>query len=134
MKHKHHIIPKHMGGTDDPINLIKLTVFEHAEAHRVLFEKHGHWQDELAWKALSGQIGKEEIMKTAQLAGITNWKMNITPEVRSRMGAPKGRKLALQHGKKIGKANSNRSPEVISGISKKMKGNNNRIKNRSELQ
>ena len=40
IKHKHHIIPKHMGGTDDPSNLIELTVEEHAEAHKILFEKY----------------------------------------------------------------------------------------------
>jgi len=33
MKHKHHIVPKHMGGSDDPSNLIELTIEEHAEAH-----------------------------------------------------------------------------------------------------
>jgi predicted molibdopterin-dependent oxidoreductase YjgC len=32
MKHKHHIIPKHMGGTDDESNIIELTIEEHAEA------------------------------------------------------------------------------------------------------
>lgn len=58
--HKHHIIPRHMGGTDDPSNLIELTVEEHAEAHRKLFEQYGRWQDKIAWKALSGQISKEE--------------------------------------------------------------------------
>jgi hypothetical protein len=35
MKHKHHIIPKHMGGTDDSDNLVELTIEEHAEAHRI---------------------------------------------------------------------------------------------------
>lgn len=63
MKHKHHIIPKHMGGTDDSDNLVELTIEDHAEAHRLLYEKYGKWQDRLAWKALSGQIGKEEIIK-----------------------------------------------------------------------
>ena len=48
MKHLHHIIPKHMGGSDDPSNLIEMTVEEHAEAHRVLFEKYGRKEDELA--------------------------------------------------------------------------------------
>jgi hypothetical protein len=60
--HKHHIIPKHVGGTDDPSNLVRLTVSEHAEAHRVLFEEHGRWQDKLAWDGLAGSIGKEEII------------------------------------------------------------------------
>lgn len=63
MKHKHHIIPKHMGGTDDPENLIELTIEEHAEAHRKLYEEYGRWQDYYAWKGLSGQIGREEILK-----------------------------------------------------------------------
>jgi len=34
MKHIHHIIPKHMGGTDEESNLVELTVEEHAEAHK----------------------------------------------------------------------------------------------------
>ena len=54
--HKHHIIPRHAGGTDDPSNLIELTVEEHAEAHRVLYEEHGREYDRIAWKTLSGQI------------------------------------------------------------------------------
>lgn len=63
MTHKHHIIPKHMGGTDDPSNLVMLTVEEHAEAHKKLFEDYGRWEDEIAWKGLAGIIGKEEIIQ-----------------------------------------------------------------------
>lgn len=63
--HKHHIVPKHAGGTNDSENLIELTVEGHAEAHRKLYEEHGHWQDLVAWKALSGQIGKEEAKRLA---------------------------------------------------------------------
>lgn len=62
MKHTHHIIPKHMGGSDDPSNLIELTIEEHAEAHRVLYEQYGKWQDKVAWQGLLGLIQHEEIM------------------------------------------------------------------------
>ena len=63
MKHIHHIIPKHMGGTDDPSNLVELTVEEHAEAHRKLYEQHGYWQDKVAWQGLAGLIGHDDIMR-----------------------------------------------------------------------
>ena len=51
-----------MGGSDKPSNIVSLTVEEHAEAHRVLFEEYGRWEDELAWKGLSRMIDKEEII------------------------------------------------------------------------
>lgn len=49
-----------MGGTDEPSNLVELTVEEHSEAHRMMYELYGRWQDELAWKTLSGQISISE--------------------------------------------------------------------------
>lgn len=61
--HSHHIIPKHMGGTDNPSNLVRLTVEEHADAHRQLYDQHGNIQDYLAWKGLSGMMGREEIIR-----------------------------------------------------------------------
>ena len=64
--HKHHIIPKHAGGTDDPSNLILLTIEEHAEAHRKLYEEHGRWQDRCAWLFLSKQISIGEAIKMVQ--------------------------------------------------------------------
>ena len=54
-----------MGGSDDAFNLIELTVEEHAKAHRLLWEEHGQWEDEVAWKALSGQIKMSEASKIA---------------------------------------------------------------------
>ena len=89
MKHIHHIIPKHMGGSDDPSNLIELTIEEHAEAHRELYEKYGDEFDRLAHLSLSGAIGKEEIIEmklkasSARSSGNTGrelseeWKENI---------------------------------------------------------
>ena len=61
MKHKHHIIPKHAGGNDDPSNLVELTIEEHAEAHRILYEQHGRLQDLAAFLGLSGLASKKEL-------------------------------------------------------------------------
>lgn len=69
IKHKHHIVPRHAGGTDDANNLIELTVSEHAEAHRVLYETYGRKEDEVAWKCLSGIMSKEELVKELQMIG-----------------------------------------------------------------
>lgn len=68
--HMHHIIPKHMGGTDDQENLIRLSIEDHAEAHRILYEQHHNEYDRVAWLALSGMITRQEaIMLTLQESG-----------------------------------------------------------------
>ena len=72
-----------MGGTDDPNNLIELTVEEHAEAHRILYEEHGKWEDYCAWQALSGRLGQEEILRMKQ--GMANKGKKRTPEQIERM-------------------------------------------------
>ena len=94
MKHIHHIIPKHMGGTDDPSNLIELTVEEHAEAHRKLYEEHGHWQDKIAYQALEGRIGKEEILRMKQ--GMANKGRKRTPEQRKRISEAAKKRVERQ--------------------------------------
>lgn len=64
MSHLHHIVvPIHAGGSDSPENLIELSVMEHAEAHRILWETYGRWQDKLAWQGLCGLIDKEDICR-----------------------------------------------------------------------
>lgn len=65
--HTHHIVPKHMGGTDDSSNLIRLTIEEHAEAHRILYEQYGHEYDRVAWLGLSGRIPKKEASRLAEI-------------------------------------------------------------------
>ena len=69
MRHKHHIIPKHMGGTDDPSNLVSLTPAEHAEAHRLLYEQHGHWQDYVAWQGLAKLDANFDAAKLSMIEG-----------------------------------------------------------------
>jgi hypothetical protein len=76
--HKHHIIPRHAGGTDDPENLVELTIPDHAEAHRILYEKYNRWQDRVAWLSLSGIMKDQEriyeILKNSNPGGYKHTK------------------------------------------------------------
>ena len=67
--HVHHIVPRHMGGTNDKSNLVKLTVEEHAEAHRKLYEQHNRLEDKLAWKMLEGQAMMGENLRIKSKLG-----------------------------------------------------------------
>ena len=65
--HRHHKVPTHAGGTNDKSNIELLTIEEHAEAHRKLYELHGRWQDRIAWLGLTGMIGKEELIRQVHI-------------------------------------------------------------------
>lgn len=67
--HKHHILPKHMGGTDDEMNLEFVTIEEHAQRHKELFQKYGKYEDKAAWYMLSGRttIGESLIRYLANV-------------------------------------------------------------------
>lgn len=58
-----------MGGSDEQSNIVELTIEEHAEAHRKLYEEFGHLQDKLAWQGLLGMISTAEIIRTLQSEG-----------------------------------------------------------------
>lgn len=67
---KHHILPIRLGGTDEPSNLLKCNKAMHAFMHMLLWEEHGKYEDWIAWKALSGSIGNDEILiEKAKLGG-----------------------------------------------------------------
>ena len=80
-----------MGGSDDESNLVILTIEEHAEEHRRLYEEHGCWQDYCAWISLSGQIPKAEINRLRSINRDTSYMQ--TPEYKAAHSAAlKGRK------------------------------------------
>jgi len=115
--HKHHIIPKHAGGTDDPDNLVYLSVKEHAIAHAKLYLEHGDLKDYLAYKGLRKQIGQEEIFREcSRIGGLKN----------------KNQPKSKEHSKKISQSHKNnpvfRKPHTEESkikTSKSMKGNKN---------
>lgn len=112
VKHKHHIIPRHMGGTDDPSNLIELTIEQHAQAHLDLYEEHGRWQDQLAYRMLSGSITNAEAIREAQRQGQVDRWAKHTPEERS----------AMKKGEKNGMYGKKQSQNQKDAVSKALKG------------
>jgi hypothetical protein len=82
----HHIIPRHMGGTDDPANLVALTIEEHADAHYKLYETYGKIEDKIAYLGLLKQIGQEEILlEKSKLGGKGNKGITKTAEHKIKM-------------------------------------------------
>lgn len=88
-----------MGGSDEPSNIVELSVEENAEAHRVLYEKYGAKEDYLAWKGLAGIVSREEIVYEAlKLASIKGNSIHVerlkndpeyAAEVRRKQSKPK---------------------------------------------
>lgn len=76
--HKHHVIPRHewkrrfgtFHGFNAPDNVVWLTIEQHAQVHQLLHEMNKSWEDQLAYRFLSGLIGKEEaVLVSQQMAG-----------------------------------------------------------------
>ena len=121
--HKHHIIPRHAGGSNDPSNLVELTTEQHALAHKKLFFIYGRWQDELAYLGLSGMIGKEEIIR--RTTSEANKGKTFSEETRQKMSAAgKGRVFTEEHKRNISKSSNPyiRTPEHNAMQSAKQKG------------
>ena len=75
-----------MGGSNDDSNLIELTIEEHANAHRLLYERYNKEEDYLAWQALSAQIGHDEITYRKNSIGGKNNKGRVkSPEHRQKI-------------------------------------------------
>jgi len=115
--HIHHIVPRHMGGTDDPSNLIELTVEEHADAHLRLWEEHGSKYDLIAYQCLSGSIDKKDIIRQVQTESAK--KRWSDPEYRKRHSeAMKQRWLDPEYREKQNKRSFYKNPEYRERISK----------------
>jgi hypothetical protein len=70
MKHKHHLIPKYLGGSDEPHNLVEVTPTQHAMFHYCNWQLWGNDEDKIAWKALAGYSSKEQVIEQVlSLAG-----------------------------------------------------------------
>lgn len=78
-----------MGGTDDPNNLIELSIKEHALWHWCNWQLWNTEYDKIAWLALTKQIDIPEAKRQAQLAG-------------ARIGGIKSSQIRKEKGNTIG--------------------------------
>ena len=62
--HRHHILPRYRGGTDDQENLIRVTVKQHAMWHYCNWKLWSDTRDYCAWKGLAGEMSKRQILAT----------------------------------------------------------------------
>lgn len=109
-----------MGGTNDPNNLVKLTVAEHAEAHRLLYEEHGNKFDYIAYMALSNQIGYEEA-NYLKLLGPKNWSIEGKESLRDFARQRKGDKNGF-FGKTHSEETKQKNREAHTGNNSWIKG------------
>lgn len=88
-------MPRHLGGTNDSDNLVEVSVEEHARIHHSQWILGGRWQDELAWRTLSGRIDREEAVRLAGIYANTGKKCStekrkkISETLRSKPFTPK---------------------------------------------
>jgi len=117
-----------LDGGDDESNIIRLSITEHAIAHKMLWEKYGKWQDFLAYMALSGQISGAEIAHQKRV--LANTGKIVTDETREKLRlANIGKIMSKESRERMSKNNRmHRLEERIrhSNIMKdSMKGNKN---------
>lgn len=62
LRHKHHIVPRYKGGTDDPENLVEVSVTQHAMYHYCNYQLWANVEDYVDWRGLSGQISEQEFL------------------------------------------------------------------------
>ena len=100
--HKHHILPKYRRGSNDPSNLVSVSVTQHAMFH---FCNWQLWQDKrdwLAWKGLMGEVEQEEIIKQLRLKGL---------EISNKKGSTPARVAAARKSQPLAVASAT-SPEA----------------------
>jgi Domain of unknown function (DUF1996) len=69
-QHRHHLIPRHMGGGDEEDNLTPpISIEVHAAFHEQLWKDFGKKEDYIAWRCLSGRITGEEARLEAAKEG-----------------------------------------------------------------
>jgi hypothetical protein len=112
--HKHHIIPRYMGGSNDPENIVEVTVTQHAMFHFCNYQLWSNDEDRIAWRALSRQITFDEAALEAMVLGCKKGG-NKHKENKTGIFGLSTEQLS-EAGKKGGKKSGNKHKENKTGI------------------
>ena len=135
-----------MGGTDDPSNLVQVTIEQHANLHKQLWEDLGCEEDRIAWLCLSGQISNAEAIILAVKKANTGRKLVFSEqhkknlsESRKRQKPPRlGMKTSDETKRKMSDARKKRwqNEEYRKMMSEKFSGESNPMHrdNRNKVQ
>jgi hypothetical protein len=113
-KHRHHIVPRHAGGTDEPLNLTPpISIRLHACFHLDRWRRLGDVNDYIAYRFLRGQI-----------RGAEAWYLSVTEGQRGRQFSPETRaKMCVAQRCRITEGRGSRkSPEARARQSATRKG------------
>jgi hypothetical protein len=94
--HWHHIVPRHAGGTNEPENLVRVTVEQHAELHFARYLEFGEKWDWIAAMTLSGQISQAEATAEARKEF-----RRLNPDHHSQAGKRGGKAPASEKSKEV---------------------------------
>ena len=114
---RHHITPRHVGGTDEDENFTYLTHREHIIAHWLLWKIHKRDEDKSAWKLMKGMT-YWPIRKNAVVSAETRRKMSEAKKGKKRSAEARKR---ISEGKK-GKKRGPHSEEAKKRMSEAHKG------------
>ena len=84
-----------MGGTDDPSNLMEVSVEEHTNLHLSLYLQYGKREDWVAFNMLLGQMGSEELFLERCRMGADKYWTNERREEHSKV--MRKRRLGQRH-------------------------------------
>lgn len=125
-KESHHIIPKSLGGSDDPDNIIELTAREHFICHLLLLKMvEGPLQYKMhkavIMMANSFGPGQHRYKTTSRIYEILKKSVEVPIEVREKMSTSQKERFKTQSGTFLGKTHSVKTRKKMSESASKPK-------------
>lgn len=118
--HTHHIIPRHAGGTDDPSNLVELTIEDHAIAHEVRYRIYGDDRDRVAALMIRGQISNyDAFIEMVSRPKSEEWKKAKSEAMKGENNPMWGKTISDEHKEAVRVANSVPKPYVSENMKKR---------------